>query len=93
MTAYNRCYDSDSTGYGSSSDTSSPLTASQFILRPVTVLSSYSNHSLYEKVSTTMLGTVAIVWLDFQAETTGPGKLRRDCGIIAISLSDEEWGV
>ncbi|KAK5979293.1 hypothetical protein GCK32_021545, partial [Trichostrongylus colubriformis] len=38
-------YDSDSTGYGSSSDTSSPLTASQFILRPVTVLSSYSNHS------------------------------------------------
>ncbi|KAK6054296.1 hypothetical protein COOONC_08199 [Cooperia oncophora] len=42
-------YDSDSTGYGSSSDTSSPLTASQFILRPVTVLSSYSHHSPYEK--------------------------------------------
>ncbi|XGW26125.1 hypothetical protein V3C99_007048 [Haemonchus contortus] len=46
-----RNYDSDSTGYGSSSDTSSPLTGSQFILRPVTVLSSYSNHSACEKLN------------------------------------------
>ncbi|WKY07647.1 hypothetical protein Q1695_007254 [Nippostrongylus brasiliensis] len=42
--------DSDSTGYSSSSSiASSPLSASQFILRPHTVLSSYSNHSANEK--------------------------------------------
>ncbi|KAK6751943.1 hypothetical protein RB195_003388 [Necator americanus] len=38
----NRNYDSDSTGYWSSSDVSSPLSGSQFILRPATVQSTFN---------------------------------------------------
>ncbi|KAL6737254.1 hypothetical protein Aduo_010913 [Ancylostoma duodenale] len=43
----NRNYDSDSTGYSSSSDVSSPLSGSQFILRPATEQSICSDQSLY----------------------------------------------
>ncbi|EYC11491.1 hypothetical protein Y032_0050g1941 [Ancylostoma ceylanicum] len=42
-----RNYDSDSTGYSSSSDVSSPLSGSQFILRPATGQSICSDQSLY----------------------------------------------
>lgn len=45
-----RSYDSDSTGYSSSSDVSSPLSGSQFILRSATGQSICSNQSLYHTV-------------------------------------------